>query len=47
MIKINSGSTVMRPSLTVLINPLHAKYTYMCMGVVKKRIRKKKKKDVP
>ena len=28
------------------INPLHAKYAYMRMGVIKKRTRKKKK-DVP
>ena len=28
-------------------NPLHAKYTYMCMGVVKKKEQEKRKKDVP
>ena len=32
------------PGQTQLSNPLHAKCTYMCMGVVKKRTRNKKKR---
>ena len=32
----------------IFFNPLHTKYTYMCMGVVKKKKKQeKRKKDVP